>query len=178
MEKSKNLGDNLGLSGAFSPELIRRFEYNLSRKDSLAYLLNETINTAEDYLKDENRNQLAALIIAGSFVEGLYISTQLIDQYPKDILPADSRNLILSPLIRVVLEQEKSSKELLKLLKSIESSQTVNELTEDLEELNENFEELNINEQIQQNRADLVLSDETLNDITDKVAEMRSYIVE
>lgn len=177
MEKSKDLADNLGLSGAFKPELIRRFERNLGRRDSLAYLLNETINTAEDYLKDENRNHLAALIITGSFVEGLYISTQLIEQYPKNILPEDSRNMILSPLIRVVLEQEKSTKELLKLLKTIERSETVIELTQDLEELKEKFEELNIDEQIQQNRADLVLSDESLNDITDKVAEMRSYIV-
>jgi hypothetical protein len=178
MEKSKNLADNLGLSGAFSPELVRRFERNLSRRDSLAYLLNETINTAENFLKDENRNHLAALIIAGSFVEGLYIATQLIEQYPKDILPEDSRNLILSPLIRVVLEQEKATNDLLALLKTIERSQTVIELTEDLEELNKSFEELNIDEQIQQNRADLVLSDETLSDITEKVAEMREYIVE
>lgn len=178
MNKAKNLAENLGLSGAFRPELIQRFEKNLSRKDSLAYILNETISRAENYLKDENRNHLAALIIAGSFVEGLYISTQLIEQYPKDILPEDSRNLILTPLIRVVLEQEKATNDLLGLLKTIERSQTVLELTKDLEELSQSYDQLNIQEQIQQNRADLVLSDETLSDITNKVAEIRAYIVE
>lgn len=178
MQKSKDLADKLGLTGAFNPELVQRFERNLGNRDSLAYLLNQTINTAEDYLKEENRNHLAALIITGSFVEGLYISTQLINQYPKDILPEDSRNLILAPLMRVVLEQEKSTEDLLELLKSIERSETVLTLTEDLEELNESYKELDINEQIKQNRADLVLTDETLNDITNIVAEMRLYIVE
>lgn len=178
MDKAKNLADNLGLSGAFSPELIQRFEKNLSRKDSLAYILNETISKAENYLMDENRNHLAALIITGSFVEGLYISTQLIEQYPKDILPEDSRNLILSPLIRVVLKQEKATNDLLRLFKTIERSQTVVKITEDLEELSQNYDRLNIDEQIRQNRADLVLSNETLSDITNKVAEMRGYIVE
>lgn len=178
MSKTKKLADGLGVTGAFDRELVKRFEENLSRKDSLAYLLNETIYQVENYLKDDNRNKLAALIITGSFIEGLYISTQLIEKYPKDILPEDSRNLVLTPLIRVVLEQDKAVTDLHQLLSTVEKTDPVNQLIEDLAELKQSYEQLNIEEQIQNNRADLVLSDKTLSSIRTKIEEMRNFIVQ
>ncbi|MEM1408371.1 MAG: hypothetical protein AAGG59_16430 [Bacteroidota bacterium] len=178
MSSSKKLADNLGVTGSFDTELIKRFEANLSRKDSLAYLLNETINKTDKYLKDDNRSKLASLIISGSFIEGLYISTELIETYPKDILPEDSRNLVLTPLIRVVLEQEKSVKDLTAMLESIDQTEPVNGLVTDLKDLSAKYASLNIEDQIKNNRADLVLSDQTLSEITAKVAEIRSRIIE
>lgn len=178
MSSAKKLADNLGVTGAFDTKLIKRFENNLSRKDSLSYLLNETIHQTESYLKDDDRSKLAALIITGSFIEGLYISTELIKTYPKDILPDDSRNLVLTPLIRVVLEQEKSLEDLIKMLSTVENTAPVDRLIEDLRGLKEDYDKLNIQEQIQKNRADLVLTDEALNEITSKVAEIRNSITE
>ncbi len=178
MSSSKKLADNLGVTGSFDTELIKRFEANLSRKDSLAYLLNETINKTDNYLKDDNRSKLAALIISGSFVEGLYISTALIDTYPNDILPDDSRNLVLTPLIRVVLEQEKSINDLSEMLGNIEQTEPVTSLVADLKDLSTKYASLNIEEQIRNNRADLVLTDETLSEITTKVAEIRSRMIQ
>ncbi|MEM6524742.1 MAG: hypothetical protein AAGF85_02755 [Bacteroidota bacterium] len=178
MSSAKKLADNLGVTGSFDTELIKRFEANLSAKDSLAYLLNETINKTDKYLKDDNRSKLASLIISGSFIEGLYISTELIETYPKDILPEDSRNLVLTPLIRVVLEQEKSVKDLTTMLENIEQTGPVSGLVSDLKDLSSKYEVLNIDEQIKNNRADLILSDETLTDITAKIAEIRGRITE
>lgn len=178
MGSAKKLADNIGVSGSFDSDLLKRFENNLSSKDSLAYLLNETINKTDGYLKNDNRNKLSALIIAGSFVEGLFISTGLISRYPDNILPEDSRNLVLTPLIRVVLEQEKSLTELVSLLENTEQTETISGLVTQLKELQASYTALNIEEQIQNNRADLVLSDQTLKDITIKVGEIRQGIVE
>lgn len=178
MSSAKKLADNLGVTGSFDTELIKRFEANLSEKDSLAYLLNETINKTDKYLKDDNRSKLASLIISGSFIEGLYISTELIETYPKDILPEDSRNLVLTPLIRVVLEQEKSVKDLTTMLENIEQTEPVSGLVADLKDLSTKYEALNIEEQIKNNRADLILSDATLTEITSKVEEIRTRITE
>ncbi len=177
MSSTKKLADELGITGSFDVALVKRFEENLSRKDSLAYLLNSTISNTENYLKDDNRNRLAALIVAGSFIEGLYISTQLIASYPKDILPEDSRNLVLTPLIRVVLEQQKSCLDLTKLLESIDSSNPVDELLANLNILNKSYAALNIDEQIKNNRADLVLTDKTLEEITTTIATMREGLI-
>lgn len=178
MGTAKKLADNLGISGSFDVSLIKRFEDNLSRKDSLAYLLNSTIHQTEDYLNDDGRNRLASLIVTGSFIEGLYISTQLIKTYPKDLLPEDSRNLILTPLIRVVLDQQNASEDLTQLLGTLDASATVDGLVADLNMLNKSYAALNIDEQIQNNRADLILSDKTLADITTRLEEMRSSLIE
>ncbi|MTI27033.1 hypothetical protein [Fulvivirga kasyanovii] len=178
MSSAKKLADNLGVTGAFDTDLIKRFESNLSRKDSLSYLLNETINKTESYLKDDDRNKLAALIITGSFVEGLYISTALIKTYPKDILPEDSRNLVLTPLIRVVLEQEKSLDDLVEMLGTVENTAPIDSLLKDLRALQADYDSLEIEDQIKNQRADLVLTDKTLEEITSKVAAIRSSIVE
>ncbi len=177
MSTAKKLADNMGITGSFDVDLIKRFESNLSRKDSLAYLLNSTIHQTEDYLRDDERNRPASLIVAGSFIEGLYISTQLIKTYPKDILPEDSRNLVLTPLIRVVLEQQKASEDLAALLSTIDSSNPVDELLANLNLLNKSYAALNITDQIKNNRADLVLSDDTLTDITDQIEQMRNGLI-
>src|SRR5688572_21584643 len=118
----KTLADNLGLIGTFDSELGKQFEQNIANKDSLAHLLDRTIKQAQAFLVDDNRNKLASLIVTGSFIEGLYISTGLIKSYPKNILPEDSRNLVLTPLMRVVLEQRKAVTQLLKILSSVEQT--------------------------------------------------------
>jgi hypothetical protein len=75
----KTLADNLGVIGTFDINILKRFEANISNKDSLAALLNETVDQTEKFLKDDSRNKLAALVVSGSFVEGLHISTGLIN---------------------------------------------------------------------------------------------------
>ena len=177
MNAAKKLADNLGITGSFNAELINRFEENISNKDSLNALLNETLAETDDYLKDNDRNKMAAMVIAGSFVEGLYISTALIDTYPKDLLPEDKRILILTPLMRVVADQKNSLSEVIKMLETVEKSSTTDELITKLKDLKKDYETLNIDEQIKNNRADLVLSDESLNNITTKTAEIRASIV-
>lgn len=174
----KTLAEDLGVIGAFDAEILQRFEANISNKDSLSRLLDSTIKQTGDFLKDDNRNKLSALVIAGSFVEGLYISTGLIKSYPKNILPDDKRNLILTPLMRVVLEQKKSVSELLNMLNSVDQTEPVTGMIADLKSLQSAYDSLNIEEQIKNNRADLVLSDKNLGEITSVVEKMRKNITE
>lgn len=178
LQACKSLADNLGLVGSFDAELAKQFEANISNKDSLAHLLDRTIHHAEGYLIDDNRNRLSALIVTGSFIEGLYISTGLIKSYPRDILPEDSRNLVLTPLMRVVLEQKKAVSELTKMLSTVEQNDPIPAILKDLKELEQTYEQLNIEEQIRNNRADLVLSDTNLEGITRIVEKIRTEITE
>jgi hypothetical protein len=174
----KSLADGLGVIGTFDLEILKRFEANISNKDSLANLLDETSKQTEKFLKDDSRNKLAALVVSGSFVEGLYISTGLIKSYPRNILPDDARNLILTPIIQVVLKQKNSVSDLLKMLSSVEQTGPVAEMVSDLQALEKAYAALNVNEQIKSNRADLVLTDKNLEQITQVVAKMRNSIVE
>ena len=175
---AKGLADKLGVIGSFDLNELKRFEANISNKDSLTSILDNSIKKTENYLKDDSRNKLAALMLTGSFVEGLYISTGLIKTYPKNLLPDDSRNLVLTPLMRVILQQEKSIDELEKMLATVEQTDPVTTITADLASLQASYRALNIEEQIKNNKANMVLSDKNLVDITLAVEKMRKFITE
>lgn len=172
----KTLSDDLGLIGTFDAALLEKFEKNISNKDSLTRLLDRTIKDSREYLRDDSRNKLSSLVIAGSFIEGLYIATGLIKSYPKNILPEDNRNLVLTPLMRVVLEQKTSVSEMVKMLDDAEQTETISAIKEDFKELEKTYQSLNIEEQIKNNRADLVLSDKNLEGITTIVEKIRKRV--
>lgn len=174
----KILADNLNIIGSFDVEVLKKFESNISNKDSLTHLLDQTIQKTEGFLKDDNRNKLSSLIVTGSFIEGLYISTGVIKSYPKNILPDDKRNLVLTPLMRVVLEQKKSVGELLKMLSAVEQTEPITAIVAELINLEKAYNALNIEEQIKNNRADLVLTDKNLEEITKTVEKLRKGITE
>jgi hypothetical protein len=178
LNSAKKLADNLGVIGTFDTEVLKQFESNISNKDSLASLLNNAVQKTDKYLKDDSRNKLAAMMVTGSFIEGLSISTGLIKSYPKDLLKDDQRNLILTPLIRIILEQEKSVDELVKMLSTVEQSAPVSIIQTDLAALQASYRALNIDEQIKNNRSDMVLTDKHLVEITRIVEKMRKDIVE
>lgn len=177
LSSAKKLADNLGIS-SFDPEVLKRFETNISNKDSLAILLDGAVKKTDKYLKDDSRTKLAALLVTGSFVEGLSISTGLIKTYPNNVLKEADRNNILTPLIRVILEQEKSIDELAKMLGAVDQAEPVATIQANLTALKASYRALDIEEKIKNNRSDLVLSDKNLVEITKIVDKMRKEIVE
>lgn len=175
---AKTLADNLNVIGSFDVAFLQRFEANISNKDSLARILDATVHRTENFLKDDNRNRLAAQVIAGSFIEGLYISTGLVKSYPKDLLPDEQRNIVLTNIVRVVLEQKKSVSELVKMLSNIEQTEPITSVMPDLLKLEETYNTLNIEEQIQNNHGDLVLTDKNLVEITTLVEKIRKTLTD
>lgn len=178
LNTAKSLADGLGVVGSFDVEVLKQFESNIGNKDSLAALLNRMVQKTDSYLKDDSRNKLAAFMVTGSFVEGLYISTGLIKSYPKNLLADDMRNQVLTPLMRIILQQEESVDELLKMLSTVEANETASAITADLTQLQASYHALNIEEQIKNNKGNLVLSDKNLIDITNIVEKLRKYITD
>ena len=68
--------------------------------------------------------------------------------------------------------------DLLKMLSSVEQTDPVTGMVVDLQELEKAYAAINIDEQIKKNRADLVLSDKNLEQITAIVAKIRKSIVD
>lgn len=179
LQSAKTLADGLGVIGTFDVEVLKQFEANISNKDSLTHLLDRTIKRTQSFLMDDNRNKLSAMVITGSFIEGLYIATGVVRSYPKDLLPDDAKNTILTPLVRIVLEQKKSVTEVNKMLASIsDQPESVAGLVADLKALEAEYAALNIEEQIRNNKANLVLSDKNLVEITNIVERLRKKITE
>ena len=177
LNSAKTLADNMGVIGTFDADVLKQLEANISNKDSLTKILDATMKKTEDFLKDDNRTKLSALVITGSFIEGLYISTGLVKSYPKDLKESE-RNIVLTDLMRVILQQKKSVSELLKMLSSTEQTESVTPIVADLKSLETAYTNLNIEEQIKNNKGALVLSDKNLIDITNIVDKIRKGITE
>ncbi len=174
----KKLADFIGATTAYDVTMLQRFEQNLGSRDSLEHIINQGIEAADQLLKDDDRLQLAALLTIGSFIEGLYISTQLIERYPETLLSEEARFTILTPLIRVVFDQRNSLNDLQKLANTVTQEGKIAEVTNELEELKDIYASLNIEEKLAENRGNELLNDETLNKIGEKVAQIRNGIVE
>ncbi|MCU0419091.1 MAG: hypothetical protein MUC38_05475 [Cyclobacteriaceae bacterium] len=178
IESAKKLADGLNVVGTFDADLLKQFESNVSNKDSLASLLNRAVQKTDNYLQDDNRNKLAALVLTGSFIEGLYIATELVQSYPKDILPTDARNTILTPIIKVITDQRKSVDELVNMLGNVGDDAEVAALKTQMEKLQASYAALTIDDQIKNNKGSLVLSDKNLVEITNIVEQIRASIIQ
>ena len=73
----KNLSDQLGISASFDQTFFSSVEKNINNKDSILVLLSKTYRNTDSYLRQNERKNMGALILAGGWVESLYILTRI-----------------------------------------------------------------------------------------------------
>jgi hypothetical protein len=175
----QKLAESLGIASAMDIELIGRFERNLNDKDSLKILVDEVLARTGQRLDAMDRLSIAGLVLGGTYTEGLYISTTLIENYPDD-LPEETSTLILEPLIKIVIDQGQSLDDLIKVMDDLGENEDINALKVDLQAINQIYdtELAEVSKQISENTGDLVLTRAVLANLTDKVQEIRGKIVE
>lgn len=74
---AQNLAKKLDVANAFGQETMDRMERNRNDRDSLLNIISETYWDVDAYLKENGRDNVSALMIAGGWVEGLYIAAQV-----------------------------------------------------------------------------------------------------
>jgi len=77
LSATKRLADDLGILNAVDESYIKRMENNINSRDSLMEIISETFMNSNAFLKENERPELAAIVLAGGWVEGLYIATQI-----------------------------------------------------------------------------------------------------
>jgi hypothetical protein len=82
MDVTKRLANEMGISDAIDEETIKRLEQNLDKRDVVMDIISETFLNSSSYLKENDQQDVAAIVLVGGWVEGLYIGTQMIgDQF-------------------------------------------------------------------------------------------------
>lgn len=180
METCQKLAETIGVSSAFDLDLMERFERNLSNRDSLSNLINIALRMAETKLEDTDRLNMVALVLAGSYIEGLYLSVMVVDTYPDDLLPEESRNLILEPLVRIIIDQRKSLIDVIILLKDLEQDDIISNVIAEFNILRVLYEEdlSDIEDKISEGDPNFVLSKDLLGDIITEVKRIRADMIE
>ncbi len=176
LNANQRLIEHIGISNALEATLLKRFEANLSNTDSLVSIVNESIDFARDYLAESERFESAALIATGSMIEGLYIATSLVKNYPQDVA-TEQRSEQLKNLIKTILMQKESLEDLVTVLDVVNyQDEKYVQLKDEVSELYDMYDLIGVEQQLERNPEEL-LQEETLNDITTKVAEIRGMII-
>ena len=179
MGECQKLAAPVGVADAIDYGMISRFESNMDNKDSLATIINEVMQKAGDRLSELDELNSAALLLAGSWVEGIYISTQIVDQYPDD-LPEEVRNVLLSELVKIIMDQKTSLNDLIAVLNDVSGNDEVSNMITELGKVKEIYdgELAEIETKIAENTGDFVLLPSTLDNLAVEVSRIRNAIIE
>jgi hypothetical protein len=176
----KRLSGDLGISDVINQTKIHNIERNLENKDSLMYFLSNTYRLFDSYLKSNNRTEVGALIIAGGWIESIYILSQT-------LLQTDDR-----VLVNRLGEQKHPLNNLIELLSSYYyDSEKYTNFIDALVDLayefdgiiyNYYYEEPEVypdkNLTVIKSKSTVVISEYHLRTIANKVAKLRQNIIE
>jgi len=175
---AKELADELGITSAFGKSTVDRIQNNLNNRDSLIAIISDSYWEADAYLKENSRSNTSALVIAGGWIEALYISTKLAGK-------SDSNAEIISR----IGEQKLTLNNLIPMLEKF-SGDDVDQVIKSLKELQEAFmgveityerQESTTNSETQlttiQTTSKINIDEEQLASISEKVESIRTNIV-
>jgi hypothetical protein len=82
MDATKKLATEMGISDAIDEETMKRLEQNLNKRDVVMDIISETFLNSSSYLKENDQQDVAAMVLVGGWIEGLYIGTQMVGNNP------------------------------------------------------------------------------------------------
>ena len=177
---AKQLADKLGVTNAFSNETMDRIEMNIENRDSLLEIISDSFYTLDAYLKENDRENISALVITGGWIEGLYLATSIANE--QDEVPEELRKRIA--------DQKFSLGDLIELVEGYRAAGGLDDVLTDLQSLQEIYEKIEITTEDSEVTTDessgmtiigggstYELTDEQLQEISQRVSEIRtSYI--
>jgi hypothetical protein len=101
----RKLAEDIKVGQFFDFETIKKLSQNNSNLDSLLSLSINSYSQIDNYLRNNDRGHLSALMIIGVWLEAQYLATQVVSQYPDKML-ADriaEQKIILNDLLLLIM---------------------------------------------------------------------------
>jgi hypothetical protein len=73
---TQKLARQMDADGTITPELLERLEKNQENRDSMLHIISEAYSDLNGYLKEKDRVEVSAMVVAGGWLEALYLSSQ------------------------------------------------------------------------------------------------------
>jgi hypothetical protein len=176
----KKLADGLGITGAINENTVKRMEKNLNNKDSLLKIISDTYLETDIYLKNNERAGVSALVVAGGWIEGLYISVNIAAQNAKNEM-----------IVKRIAEQKLILENLIGLLETNEANDNAPEMMKELKALKSVYDNVKVAEvpateaktdnaaqkTVIGSNGELNLTPEQLAEITKKITAIRASII-
>jgi hypothetical protein len=175
---TKKLGTELGISPALYKGLIKRFEGNMENKDSLLIFVSELNRLSDEYLKENESEDLSAMILYGGWVESLYFVSEL------------SKSLDNVKLRARVGEQKNTLENLIGLISQQKTDGRFDEILASLNDLKASFSKVNSTYSyfepetkpdqkltIIKSKSSVELDDALMEEISNKITALRNSII-
>ncbi len=175
----QKMADELGMGGAFNKELLERFTNNLEEKDSLMVLVSDAYTEGDRFLKNNDKNDIAGLILAGGWIEALYFSTSAVMEKKS------------TEMIEQIGQQKATLDNLIQLIETYGNDESYSNLANELKDLYSEFENVQFNYTFNapevvadknltviKSKTTVNLTDENLKAISEKIKNIRQQIVE
>jgi hypothetical protein len=133
MESCQSLVKKLGIEGAISDNVWDRLEDNKDDRDSLNSIISEVFFDLDTYLEENDKTEISGLIVAGGWIEGLFIATQMLNEKKPN-----------QELLERIAEQKLSLENLRKLMEAYTDTDNIISVREDLQRLQAVFDKIEI----------------------------------
>lgn len=157
MKASKVLVEELNISAAIDPEIIEKIEQSGDNKEQLVKIITDSFYSTYKYLQKNNRGGVSTIIMAGSWIEGLYIATHISEDTYKNV-----------EMVKIILDQKKSLDKLLELMAKDTDNADVKSVYDDLLPLKKIYDSID----------EKAITENQLNSIQNEVSKLRNKIVE
>lgn len=169
----KQLGDQIGVSSAIQPEVLKRLEGNIGNPDSLSVITDDVYFTSFETLESSKQGPTLSLVVAGGWLESLFIATSLAKYDAK------------SPIVERLADQKYTLDNLIEFLKKYESDANVASVLTQFTELQAEFNKIgekdaapaasnDKSKKILGGGKELVISAEQYKAIVDKIKSIRN----
>ena len=132
LEASAKLIDELQIASGFNKTLVKRVDENLDNIDSLIVIISDSFYDTYKYLASNEQDDLSILVMAGSWIEALYISTQI------SIISMDNESIV-----DIIADQNTSLEKLIEVMEPIKDSDMAANIYEGLTDLHELYKGVN-----------------------------------
>ncbi len=177
LSAARGLAKDLGVEDAIDNKIIERVNDNRNNRDSLMHIVSDAYWSLNGYLKEGGREEVSALVIAGGWIEALYLASTHVSEGNDE-------------LKKRIAEQKYSLKDLINLLESYDNAEDLQEVLVDLKEIQGIFNSVEIKKGKTETSKDengtmviggastIDMPDETLQAIVAKIHEVRSKYIQ
>ncbi|MBQ3636496.1 MAG: hypothetical protein II951_12915 [Bacteroidales bacterium] len=178
----KRLADGIGVGQFLDFTTLTRLAKNSTNLDSLKQLSVTSFNDIDRYLREQNRSNVSTAIVVGTWVEGIYITSQVINQtHDKGLIDRLGEQKDIVEILRIVINTySKSDRDYKALSGKIEELKHIYEGVKVTTEMGEpETQEIDGMLIIVQNEITHIdISEEQVKSIIAKINEIRSSLVE
>jgi hypothetical protein len=133
---AKEMADGLNILDAIDEETVSQLEEQINNRDAIIEIISETLLNSSSFLKENDLEGTASVVLVGGWVEGLFIATSLVNE----------NELEDNKLVERIVDQKLSLDIMINLLESTPEDQDAQAVLEDVLALKTIFDKININQ--------------------------------